>query len=166
MPTPAEIAPFIETGAAELAASLERLRPLERAGELTLEMIRARTSRGIDRRGAAFRPYAPSTRRRKARRGQQTAPPNLRDTGQMIADLTVTVSGGWIRTRRAAIRPATARSDRILRFHIAGTRKMPARDPLGLTAREAAVLGLQLEANLRQVVPRARLFRTKLEITI
>ncbi|MEL6706007.1 MAG: hypothetical protein AAFP15_17190 [Bacteroidota bacterium] len=120
-------------------------------------LIRRRTRRGVDARGRRLRGYAASTRRRKARRGQRTAPATLTDSGRMLDRLKVTTRG-FRSTRgslgRARVVGGTTRDKRLLRIHVSDEprTRIPQRNIRGVSTREAATLKRLYRGRLLRVV--------------
>lgn len=107
----------------------------EDAGSEVIRFVRRNAARGVGQGGRRFAPYAPSTAERKGRR----RPVTLRETGQMLGSLKTRrqppKQGGLLTgvdVRFGGAGGGSRRNERIARFHLEGTRKMPAR-PLGLT---------------------------------
>lgn len=149
-------------------------RPELRAAEATRAMIVRRTRRRhVDARGAAFAPYAESTLKRKARKGQSSRV-TLTDTGQMLDRMKVaqprghmrfTVRGGQTK-QQAEVRFGTARDERIANYHIsdAPRAKIPKRDFFGLTEREERVIYSQMRADTESIKPMDRRRRHKITV--
>ncbi|MEL7363443.1 MAG: hypothetical protein AAFN13_15315 [Bacteroidota bacterium] len=126
-------------------------------------LIRRRTRRGVDARGRRLRGYAASTRRRKARRGQPTAPATLTDSRRMLDRLKVTTRG-FRSTRgslgRARVVGGTTRDKRLLRIHVSDEPRkrtqngprIPQRDIRGVSTREGATLRRLYRGRLLRVV--------------
>lgn len=101
-------------------------------------MVRRTRNLGRDKYLQRFTPYAPSTRKRKRRKGQRMQPVSLTDTGQMLDDLQAKPVGrSWgTEVIEAEIRFGTRRSQEIARIHANEERprtKIPLRAFIGLS---------------------------------
>lgn len=142
------------------------IRPELRAAEATRAMIVRRTRRRhVDAGGAPFAPYAPSTLKRKARKGQSMRV-TMTDTGQMLDGMKVVQPRGHMRftvrggstVQQADVRFGSRRDERIANYHISDAQraKIPKRDFFGLTEREERVIYSQMRADVQSVKQRDR----------
>lgn len=149
---------------------------MERAARMSRRFIRARTRRGVDRKGQRFAPYAQSTAQQKGR----FSPVSLEESGQMLRSLSIRTNddvtfdpgaaptgGGQLRSREtgrfvaqgdvtfgAAVNLKGSRNRRIGRYHMEGTRYMPQREWFGLTGREKQRVTNELGANIFDAIER------------
>ena len=118
---------------------------VERAADLSRQLMVRRTRRGIDRHGNPFAPY----------RGRKTGVVDLTETRRMLDDFVVEPFAAEGGIRRAAVVPGSARSRRLTRLHTrTGTPrpKLPLRDFAGLTERQNELVRDQLGSDVRTAV--------------
>ena len=118
---------------------------VERAADLSRQLMVRRTRRGIDRHGNPFAPY----------RGKKTGTVDLTESRRMLDDFVVQPFTGDGGRRRATVAPGTARSARLTRLHTrTGTPrpKLPLRDFAGLTERQNKLVRDQLGSDIRTAV--------------
>lgn len=140
--------------------------PVEIAAEEARLMIVRRTRSGRDRHGAAFEPYAESTRRRKRKQGRASTIVTLSATGDMLDRMTVAVGSRGSSRTAAGVVFGTRRDERLARIHAGdGPRtKIPLRDFAGLTPREAEAILRRYGAAVDRILPRDR--RRRATITV
>lgn len=124
----------LETMLRERMAEIERSLPeaKRQAAELTVSLIRSRTARGVGVNERQFEPYSEDYARRKGR----SRPVTL---GSLPGSLKVIKRG-----RDYSVGFTDPEQQKKARFHVTGTRKMPRRDFMGLTTREARRVGEQM----------------------
>lgn len=144
---------------ADLNNGLAQSDPIGEAAHLARRMLIDRTRSGIDRFGNPFADYAPTTARRKGR----TAPVTLSETNAMLDNITVESTGTLPGLVRRDLVP-DARGRRLLRLHISGTRRMPSRDPWGLTQPEGTALARHVRIYTQRVIPKDRRRRVTLTL--
>lgn len=126
---------------------------IKEASVRSARMIRSRTPRGIDIFGNQFASYAEYTARRKGR----FRPVSLHETGRFINNhVPMRVRGSWhggtTAGRRGGVKPQGLRTRRLSRFHMLGTRYMPARKYLGLTERQEGRIHEFVQGKVASVV--------------
>lgn len=141
---------------------------LDEQAREALQHIRDRTLKGIGTNGRRFKPYAPSTAKRKGRR----EPVTLRQSLDMMNSLH-TRSGG--KNRREVVFRDRGRNERIGRYHQYGTRnreagarreRMPARRWFGLTLRFARQSSQKFGRPFEVITPsnKSRLFKIRISV--
>lgn len=165
----------IEEDTRRVLQSIGSTTAAERAARMARDKIRARTARGVSRRGRRFPPYAPSTADQKGR----FSPVTLRDTGKMMGSLTIRdlgpqnaerapsgrgsqlrgASGRFVSRENvqfgATVNIKGSRNRRIARYHIEGTRHMPQRDFFGLTESEEEEVLRTMDRGVMKDIERA-----------
>jgi hypothetical protein len=96
--------------------------------------IAKQAGQGIAADGQPFAPYAESTARARRKKGFQTSPVNLTNTGNMLRAITTKseVRDGEL---EGTIFFANAQAGEIATYHTEGTEKMPVRNFFGLSDR-------------------------------
>lgn len=155
----AGLADMVRDDRGRFMASLASVQPEKRAAETARLLMLRRTARGEGVRGK-FRPYAPSTARRKGR----SQPVTLRQSGSMLGGMRVVLGARTATRRVASVTLGSARDRRIARYHIEGTRRMPSRNFFGLTPRERAAVDRQYGMDVQRAVPKDR--RRRIEIRV
>ncbi|MEM1347987.1 MAG: hypothetical protein AAGI01_05465 [Myxococcota bacterium] len=122
---------------------------MQEAVDLLMHRILTRTREGRSVRGSYFRRYKPATMEQRTKRGRNTSPVTLTDSGQMSAALTGRVDG-----TTGVLYFATRRSGQIALWLHEGTRRMVARPWFGVAGPDeremAALLANRLAARVER----------------
>jgi hypothetical protein len=163
---------------------------MEKGARMARRFIRARTRKGIGRRGNQFAHYAPSTAQKKGR----FSPVTLEETGQLLRSLSIRTNddvgfdatagppgGGQFRGRSsgqfvarddvtfgATVNVKGSRNRKVGRAHIEAWGDLPERDWFGVTSNEQTritnAVGNRVTGGIRRGLPEDR--RRRIEIQL
>jgi hypothetical protein len=122
-------------------------------GPMALQLIKARTGRGVSSRGTRFPGYAPPTAKIKGR----VQPVTLFETGAMLGALVFDGA-------KKRIGFNDRRQERKARFHEFGTRNMPPRPFVRLSLRESRQLFQRFGVGMRAVTSQNQALRLEIGV--